>query len=151
MTTTVGFDTRSRAISLWTLAGKWDRTIFAADDLDVPTERTISELTRTAAEYAHPLLSLTDIQALMETLRDALGAKDAYENNGISPIDDEDIAGYSPAMITALLDHDIDDALWPLLTGLSTAHACLRCRNRSANVWSWHPRLPGKSACEAHA
>lgn len=141
-----------RATMLRCIAEKWDQTIFDHDDRYGHTAvRTVTRtLEDSAMEYAHPLLPRETIREWLEALRDATNALRDYELNGISPVDDEDLAGYSDNMILNLLNQDIDDALYPLLHGTTPGNACFECRRTHANVTTWRERLAGSSRCEAH-
>lgn len=141
-----------RAVLLRSIAEKWDETIFRYDDLHGHT--AVRSVTRTledsAMEYADPLLPRETVREWMEALRDATNALRDYELHGISPVDDEDLAGYSDDMILALLNQDVDDALFPLLHGTTSANACFECRRTHASVTTWRERLAGSSRCEEH-
>lgn len=163
MTTLAELETRQygleqRAKALRGLAERWDGLIFDNDrwhamhefsvaERNASTDSLIDRLTFEAAEYADPGLPLVEIRFSMEQLRDAVNALARFElGDGWEGADDER-ASYSPDMVLAMLNKDIDDALWPLLNGMSGMNVCFWCSRHKAEVTRWNVREAGSSRC----
>lgn len=162
MTTTLtaaGFTLDYRASMLRGLAERWDPCIFDHDrwltahqmtqaERNVSTDRLIDTLTMSAAEYADPILPIRDIRSWMEELRDAVNALRRFEaGEGWDGDEDDEKHLYTDETVLALLNADIDYALWPLLNGMSTTNVCFRCSRSHRPPTSWNVREPLQPNC----
>lgn len=150
--TDLNIEDRARALVAW--ASRYDDilTVLTSDRRGyMSADRAVDSLAATAATFAHPLLSASTVNDLFRDLRDACSAKQAWDELGVLPMHLEDRftgGGYTEAIEEAL-EQDINDALWPLLTGLSTAHVCRECQRTRPDVTDWQPMTIG-SRCDTH-
>jgi len=131
------------------LAELWDTKVFVNDRTNAETQDQLTDrMLDAAAEYAAPDLHRYHLQMFMEDLRDAVNARTRWEQDGILPdtIADEDYpALFSDAMVLDRVCGDVDDALFPILSG--SDFPCVACRRTKASVAFWQPRETG-AYCE---
>lgn len=143
-----------RADMLRRLAERWDENIFHFDRrratdprlAGMSDDQVVMGLTLAAAEYAAPDLPLHEIRYGMEELRNLIGDLRNYECEGVWDGDPD----WTDDMVLARLNGDIDDALFPLLTGQPILSACWECRRVKAKVSDWAVREPNSVMCGAH-
>jgi hypothetical protein len=157
-TTHPGFTLDFRANILRGLAQRWDGMIFTHDmwlsqrdftqaEKNASIDRLIDRLTLGAAEYAAPDMPMADIRGYMEDLRDAVNALARFEVGDGWDGDDSEKAHYTDDMVLALLNQSVDDALWPLLNGMSGMNVCFWCSRHKSEVTRWNVREAGSSRC----
>jgi hypothetical protein len=150
---------RATALRCW--ASRWDAMIGVFDDdttirHDGVTEQDAQDmLVAAAAAWAHPMLDRGTLRELMRDLRDVVGAYDRYLSGGWLPDTLEDHPsnlcgdGMSDEMACELMESDIDQALFPLLTALPMP--CTECRRTRGDVTTWSGPKPGFGMrCEQH-
>jgi hypothetical protein len=148
---------RASALRCW--ASRWDAMIdlfdgtYQRDSLTPHDAQDV--LVAAAAAWAHPMLDRGTLRELMRDLRDVVGAYDRYLTYGILPDTLEEHPsnlhgdGMSDEMACELMESDIDQALFPLLTALPMP--CTECRRTRGDVTTWSGPKPGLGMrCEQH-
>jgi hypothetical protein len=120
-----------RARVLRCIAANWDATAHRYES-DLNTDEAHDLLIASAAAYAHPSLDVYSLREWMEALRDSLNDLVAWETQGYLPLSLEDrFHSLDCTPVLGIINGDIDDALYPLLNGVTTADKCVGCRREN--------------------
>lgn len=127
---------------------KWDRRIAAGTAYGMSIDEVIDGLTLAASEYAAPGLPRVEIRNYMQELRDRVNALARYETGyGWDGDEDDEKRLYSDETVLTLLNTDIDDALWPLLSGEPSGRVCRWCSRHKPSVTTWNAQDGLSSRC----
>lgn len=146
-------EARTRSLVCW--ANRWDEVLSVltgGGHGHLPDDQAEASLVQSISHFAHPLLDAATLRDLALALRDACNARTNYELYGYLPehLDGRFPDGAHAEDIDTALDNDVDLALWPLLTGLSTVHACTECIRLRQDVTTWAATEQGSSRCGLH-
>jgi hypothetical protein len=146
-------DISDRAVTLVAFARTYTQMIDGLSAYHQMSEKVAQDrLNQSIAVHAHPLLDTGTVAELFAELRTAIGAQDNWNTYGYLPdhLDGVFPDGSSTEAIEQALQTDIDLALFPLLTGLSTVHACTECQRVKYDVTTWNAVERGSRRCSAH-
>jgi hypothetical protein len=148
----LGMNLNDRAAMLRSIAEHWTETIYLYERGRSPVlyEHMIHDLLLTAVQrYAHPM-SREDLTLYVTDLVKAVHDLESWECYGILPDsfdEDEAYAGRDSDAILARLNADIDEALAPLIYGVTAVEMCQRCRRLNSTVTSWQRKTNGTLFC----
>lgn len=142
--------TDRKADALRVIAARWDEMhdgLTAGQGL-TPDEAT-DALVALSRGFAHPDLDATAVHEWMTEVRDAIHKLTGYENGWVPVADIADWHADDETCLS-LLNADIDNALFPLLMGVTVAHVCIDCQRTLSDVRRWQ-RMERGAHCAYHA
>lgn len=144
-------DTDRKASALRVIAERWDEMhdgLTASEGLTA--DEATDALIALSRGFAHPDLTAEAVHEWMTYLRDATHKLQSYEFGWITAADvTDDEWRPDDETCLSLLNVDVDDAIFPLLNGVTVAHVCVECRRTVSDVRRWH-RMSRGAHCDYH-